>query len=55
MAHGIGYGDGTTLRDAKQGKPLQAIRVNDALEITYECLERNVLHVPVGETVSRSS
>jgi len=36
VAHGIGYADGTTLRDAKQRKPLQAIGVNDALEVTHE-------------------
>src|SRR5216684_2825785 len=52
MPDRIGDGDGATLRDPQQRKPLQAIGVNDALEITHERLEGNILHVPVGETIS---
>ena len=52
MAHRIGDGHGAALRDAEQREPVEAGRLDHALEVAHEGVERDVVDVPVGQAVA---
>src|SRR6185503_658984 len=52
ISYGIGDGNGATLRYAQQREPIDAGGFDHALEVARVCLERDVLHLPVGEAVA---
>src|SRR5215510_693791 len=52
MTHRVGNRDRAALRNPKQRKPLHSGRLDNAFEVAYKSVERNVIELPIGQAVA---
>src|SRR5215467_12707186 len=52
MTRRVGNRDGAALRNPKQRKLLYSGRLDNAFEVAYEGVERNVIELPIGQAVA---
>src|SRR6184192_2512246 len=52
MTRRVGNRDSAALRNPKQRKSLYSGRLNNAFEVAYEAVERNVIELPIRQAVA---